>query len=105
MAKLTTAIEIGSGVSDYEAEIRVEYRHYAGCGPSRDHPGDDPETEILKLEVKHGDQWIEPDWLAELLADDEEILSLCALDWQEERVAVEEYRAEARAERMWEDRA
>ena len=105
MSILRTTIDIHTGgLTDYEAEVRIEYSHYAGCGPTREHPGDDPETEILKIEVKDGDKWVDQNWLHTLLAEDEELLGLCALDWCEDQEVAAEYKADARAEMLAEDR-
>lgn len=100
MSDLRTTIEIGSGLSDYEVEIEVEYTVHRGCAQTQTQPGEDDSIEITEVRVVHGGMTYGAPWLLDLLADDEEITSLCMLDAIEERQAQAEYRAEARREAL-----
>lgn len=96
---LRTDIEIGSGLSDYEVEIEVEYTVHRGCAQTHTQPGEDDSVEILRITViddtgaRHN-----ADWLVPLMADDEELVANCEQDAIEDQWAAEEYRAESRRE-------
>lgn len=99
MSKLTTAVEIGSGLADYEVEIEVGYRIHPGDRGSYYQPPSEATAEIEDVTIIAADGAKYPaPWLADLLADDEEILSLCFLDAQERAEDAAEHSAEARRE-------
>lgn len=106
MSLLRTSIEIGSGVDDYDLPIEIKYSIHPGCKTTSASPAEETTAEIESIVVIDAQgRRHEAGWLCDLLADDEDLLSLCILDWQEDCVAQEEYRAEAiREERMLGDR-
>lgn len=102
MATVRTSVEIGSGLSDYEAEIDVEYRIHPGFKGTYYQPPEEASAEIIAVTIiaDDGTKYPAP-WLADMLCDDEEVLSLCLLDTAERYEDAMEQRAEAkREERM-----
>lgn len=99
MTTLRTTIEIGSGLADYEAEIEVSYRIHPGDDGSYYQPPSEAIAEIEDVSIiaPDGKKYPAP-WLADLLVEDEEILSLCLLDGEERAQDAAEYRAEAERE-------
>lgn len=99
MSKLATTIEIGSGLADYEIEIEIGYRIHPGDRGSHYQPATEATAEIEDVTIiaSDGTKYPAP-WLADLLVDDEEMLSLCLLDGDERAEDAAEYRAEARRE-------
>ena len=107
MTTFRTTIEIGSGLADYEAEIEVSYRIHPGYRGSYYQPPEDATAEIEDIAILASDGTKFPaPWLADLMAEDEELLALCMLDAEESAQDAAEYRAEAkREERMLGDDA
>ena len=106
MGVYTTTAEINTGgLLDYEIEIRVEYVCRPGSPATMEHPGDDPETEITAIGVKNGDKWEDCDWLHTLLCDDEELIGECGDDHDAMDEMAADDAADARRERLREDRA
>lgn len=102
MATVRTSVEIGSGLSDYEAEIDVEYRIHPGFKGTYYQPLEEASAEIIAVTIiaDDGTKYPAP-WLADMLCDDEEVLSLCLLDEAERYEDAMDQRAEAkREERM-----
>lgn len=99
MTILRTTIEIGSGLADYEAEIEVCYRIHPGDKGSYYQPPSEATAEIEDVSIiaPDGTKYPAP-WLADMLAEDEEMLSLCLLDADERAEDAAEYRAEAKRE-------
>lgn len=99
MSRLHTTIEIGSGLADYEAEIEVDYRIHPGDKGSYYQPPSDATAEIEAVSIiaPDGTKYPAP-WLADMLCDDEEVLSLCLLDTAERYEDAMEQRAEAKRE-------
>lgn len=96
---IRTSIEIGSGVTDYEVEIDVQYAVHRGCAQTHTQPGEDDTVEIEAIAIiDRSGKAIPADWLHDLLVDDEELIGLCEQDAIEERAAQAEYRADARRE-------
>ena len=81
MATVRTSVEIGSGLSDYEVEIDVEYRINPGFKGTYYQPPEEASAEIIAVTIvaEDGTKYPAP-WLADMLCDDEEVLSLCLLD-------------------------
>ncbi len=105
MSILRTSIIINSGSEDYDVPIEVEYRHYKGCPPTLEHPGDHPETSILSITVISANgKRHSAEWLQELMEYDDELIELIQQDWEEDQDAAAEYRAEMRRDAM-EDRS
>lgn len=102
MGCLRTTIEIGSGLADYEAEIEVDYRIHPGDKGSYYQPPSDATAEIEAVSIiaPDGTKYPAP-WLADLLVEDEEILSLCLLEADERHQDALEARAEAKREDRW----
>ncbi len=102
MATVRTSVEIGSGLSDYEAEIDVEYRIHPGFKGTYYQPPEEASAEIIGVTIiaEDGTKYPAP-WLADLLVEDEEILSLCLLDADERHQDALEARAEAKREERW----
>lgn len=102
MATVRTSVEIGSGLSDYEAEIDVEYRIHPGFKGTYYQPPEEASAEIIAVTIiaDDGTKYPAP-WLADMLCDDEEVLSLCLEDAAERYEDAMDQRAEAkREERM-----
>ena len=99
MGSFTTTIEIGSGLADYEAEIEVSYRIHPGDRGSYYQPPEEATAEIEDITILASDGTKFPaPWLADLMAEDEEILALCMLDAEERHQDAAECRAEAKRE-------
>lgn len=102
MATVRTSVEIGSGFYDYEVEIDVEYRIHPGFKGTYYQPPEEASAEIIAVTIiaEDGTKYPAP-WLADMLCDDEEVLSLCLLDEAERYEDAMDQRAEAkREERM-----
>lgn len=107
MARLRTTIEINTGgLDDYSVPVEIAYSFRPGFQATYTQPGEADTVSLEGITVidsaggRHG-----ADWLIGILENDEELLSLCALDHEEGRIAAEEYRAEAaREERLLGDR-
>lgn len=102
MTTVRTSVEIGSGLSDYEVEIDVEYRINPGFKGTYYQPPEEASAEIIAVTIiaEDGTKYPAP-WLADMLCDDEEVLSLCLLDTAERYEDAMDQRAEAkREERM-----
>lgn len=98
MSAFTTTIEIGSGLADYEVEIEVGYRIHPGDRGSYYQPPEEATAEIEDISILSNGTKFPAPWLAELVAQDEEILALCMLDAEERHQDAAEYRAEAQRE-------
>lgn len=100
-SNLRTTIDISTGgLSDYELEIEIEYSVYPGCAQTFLTPAEPASATIKKIRVPGGptSYWTDSGFLGDLLQDDEELLNLCLLDWQESRIAAEDDRADAMRE-------
>lgn len=108
MNKLRTTLELNTGgLSDYSIPVEVAYSVYPGCAQTSVTPAEEAAATIEGITVIEANGTrITADWLVGVLECDEELLNLCLLDWREDRIAAEEYRAEARREdamlRQWE---
>jgi hypothetical protein len=103
MNKLRTTLELNTGgLADYSIPVEVAYSVYPGCAQTSMTPAEDAAATIESITVIEADGTrVNADWLVGLLECDEELLNLCMLDWNEDRIAAEEARAEAlREERM-----
>ncbi|MGN6290359.1 MAG: hypothetical protein ACTHNA_13985 [Sphingopyxis terrae] len=99
MATVRTSVEICSGLSDYEAEINVEYLIHPGFKGTYYQPPEEASAEIIAVTIiaEDGTKYPAP-WLADMLCDDEEVLSLCLVDEAERYEDAMEQRAEAKRE-------
>lgn len=106
MRTVRTTIDLNTGgLEDYEVEIEIAYTVYPGCRATSLTPAEEPTATIGAIVVIAGGKHYAADWLADMLSDDEELLGFCLLDWEEDRAAQAEYRAEAiRDDRMMEAR-
>lgn len=101
MSSLRTTLSIGSGLYDYEIEVVIDYSVSPGFAGSYHQPPEPASAEILAVAVidSHGKSHPAP-WLCDLLADDEEMLSLCLVDDDERAEYAAEQRADAKREAM-----
>lgn len=100
MMYLDTTIELGSGLQDYDLDIRVQYTFYQGRDQTLTEPAEPAHCAICAIFAKAGDKMVVIDWPAELYEDDE-LLALCMLDYEEMCERNEEDRADSiREERM-----
>lgn len=110
MATLRTTLELNTGgLDDYSIPVEIGYSVYSGCAQTSLTPAELASVTLESITVIEADGTrVKADWLVGILECDEELLNLCMLDWQEDRIAAEEYRAEARREdamlRQWEAR-
>ncbi|MBO9602578.1 MAG: hypothetical protein J7496_08730 [Novosphingobium sp.] len=97
---LRTEIEINTGgFQDYSVPVVIDYTYQAGCSATYTQPGEADTVSLNSIKViDAAGKSHDSDWLIDLLCDDDELLSLCALDWQEAQQDAAEYRAEARRE-------
>lgn len=108
MATLRTTLELNTGgLDDYSVPVEVAYSVYPGCSATSLTPAEEASATLESIVVIEANGTrVNADWLVGILECDEELLNLCLLDWQEDRIAAEEYRAEARREdamlRQWE---
>lgn len=99
MMYLDTTIELGSGLQDYDLDIRVHYTFHQGRDQTLTEPAEPAHCVIGSISAKTGGWWVELDWPDELYEDDE-LLALCMLDYEE----ICERNAEDRADFMREER-
>lgn len=110
MNKLRTTLELSTGgLDDYSLPVEIAYSVYPGCAQTQVSPAEPASATIESITVIEADGTrVKADWLVGILECDDELMSLCLLDWREDCIAQEEYRAEARREdqmlRQWEDR-
>lgn len=100
MMYLDTMIELGSGLQAYDLDIRVHYTVYQGRDQTLTDPAEPAHCVIGSISAKAGDKWLEIDWPDDLY-EDEELLALCMLDYEEMCERNEGDRADSiREERM-----
>lgn len=106
MSTLRTTVDLNSGDTAYEVELHVEYSIHPGCRATSLTPAEETTATIDDIHVISRDgETYHTDWLANLLADDPDLLALCIEHDADEHAAQAEYRAEAiREERMLGDR-
>lgn len=96
----TTSITIEDemdGGADYD--VRVTYSRYAGYKGDYYQPPEDPSVEILEI-VPADKSIIVPSHFYE----DDGMIAECMEDWRDDCERAEEYKAEARADMLREDR-
>jgi hypothetical protein len=108
MSKIRTTINLSLATfsaGEYEAEIEVDYTFRRGCQQTYTQPGEADTVDITGITVieKGGDTY-GADWLIDLIGEDEDLHFMCLQDATERAIDAEEYRAEARAELLAEER-
>lgn len=83
-----------------DARVTVKYTYYSGM-PYSSHaidPPEEPSVEIQSITTTSGDVLDGRDWF-----DDADLKAECMEDWADDQEAGAEYRAEQRANSLWED--
>lgn len=109
MRKFRTTIELNTGgLEDYSVPVEIVYSVCPGFPKATSVSPPEEATAVLEsiTVIEANGNRVKADWLIGILECDEELLNLCLLDWQEDEIAAEEYRAESRREdamlRKWE---
>lgn len=104
--KFKTAILVALAGVEHEWPAVIIYARHKGYAGDRQRPPEPAMVEIvaIKLLGKNGMQIDLPAAIEDHFNDDEEIRALLLADWAEDEARAAEYRAEARAEALAEER-